>query len=162
MCSTINTRRVVARGLQTSQLPQRQPLPVGVLRNRRQARRQMSPQVPRGRPETSPEQEFVHALKLREAHADLPTYAERSSAKPRGCRWPVVLEADRRGPSSRRGCAQKNAAPTYVMSVQRTLMWLVPHWKRWGRRSAPWIAAKRLDARFVGQECEHTGTQIHV
>ena len=62
MCSTINTHCVVARGLQMSLLPQRQPLPVGVLRNRRQARRQMSPQVTRGRPETSPEQEFVHKI----------------------------------------------------------------------------------------------------
>ena len=150
MCSTISTRRVVARGLQTSQLPQRQPLPVGVLRNRRQACRQMSSQVPRGRPGTSSEQEVMCACALREAHADLPTYAERSSAKPRGCRWPVVLEADRRGPSSRRGCAQKNVASTHVMSVQRPLMRLAPHWKRWGRWSAPWIAAKRLDARIVG------------
>ena len=72
MCSTINTRRVVAGGLQTSQLPQRQPLPVGVLRNLRRARRQMSSQVPRGRPETSPEQEVVCARALREAQADLP------------------------------------------------------------------------------------------
>ena len=45
----------------------------------------MSSQVPRGRPETSSEQEVMCACMLREAQADLPTYTERSSAKLCGC-----------------------------------------------------------------------------
>jgi len=38
----------------------------------------------------------VHAFELREAQVDQPAYAERSSAKPRSHRWPIVLEVDRR------------------------------------------------------------------
>jgi len=56
-----------------------QPLLVGASLCRRPARRQMSPQVPRGRPETSSEQDSERDLRKRSRFCQ-PTSAERLSA----------------------------------------------------------------------------------